>query len=318
MFKTASRTLDELTTAKADLDKVFDIVKGSSGRVNRTAFKELEQNKFEIAELIIQLLSDTVTITDPTAFLVDTIEGDIRNTYVWQEMNSALRVVNRSYGSKPLSQRLTFKEYGITTTHREIAVEIPLEEVAVGRVTASQVVDRMADAINRHRIHTILTALDAAIPSGADQTGRPGFTLRYATLTAPNLDNAIDGLLEITEGVSMFARHASIASTIRGFAGWSDVTKAEFERRGMIGSYHGAPIVTLKDTAYKTGAAELTIPSNRMWLAGAKKGAVWQTKDVSFLNWTELNQKNAVFGVGTRLEDGLLVHDPYLYRMIEV
>jgi hypothetical protein len=316
-FKTANRTLDELKTGKQNLDEMFAIVKGANGSLNRNAIRELDAKRYEIAEVVIQLINDVVTVTDPTPYLVDSIDGTFGKDYVWQELDATLRIVNRSYGTKPLSQRLTFKEYGMSTSHKELAVEIPLEEVAIGRITPSQVVDAIAETITRGRIYNILTGIDAGVTSGADHTGKVGYTRRYTGLTADNLDKALDGLLDESESPTIFGRHIALAPAIRAFTGWSQSSLATFEQRGMIGTYHGAPIVTLRDQYHKREGGHL-IPSNRVYIASGTKGAKYMTKDVSFLDWAMVDPRSSTFGMGTRLEDGLLVFDAEQYRIIEV
>lgn len=315
-FKTASRSADELKTAKAELDDMFSIVKGAGGKINQKAVQKLDSNRYEIAELILQLVRDTVLVTDPTPFLVDVVDGQLGNDYVWQELDSALRVVSRSYGSKPLSQRLVFKEYGMVTSHKEIAVEIPLEEVAVGRITASLVTDTIAEAINRYRIVNILAAIDAGVTSGADHTGKSGYNLRYTDLTQANLDKAIDGLLDEGDSPAIFGRHIALAPKIRSYTGWSADTLREFEVRGMIGQYHNATVVSLRDQYHKRESGHL-IAYNKAYIASGTKGAKFMSKDVSFLDWAMVDPRSATFGVGSRIEDGVLVFDPYQYRIIE-
>jgi hypothetical protein len=315
-FKTASRSAEEMKTASQTLDEVFSKVKGANGSVNKKAVRELEENRFEIAELIIQLLNDTMLLTDPTPYLADVVSGDISNQYVWQEPNSTLRVVSRSYGTKPVSQRLTFKEYSISTVGKEIAVEVPLEEVATGRITPSMITEAMATAMNRDKIKTLLDAIDAGIPSGNDHTGKAGYTLRYSGLTADNLDHALDGLMDDSESPVIIGRHIALAPAIRSFTGWSNETLRELEIRGMIGTYHNAPIVTMKDTV-GSRYGDHVISATKAYVACGTKGAKLMNKDVSFLNWATVDPRTSTFGVGTRLEYGVLVFDPYKYRVIE-
>lgn len=316
-FKTASRTSDELKADKQALDEMFASVKGTNGKMNRKAVQKLDADRYEIAQLVIQLINDTALLTDPTPFLVEAVDGDIRNDYIWQQPNSALRVVSRSNGTKPLSQRLTFKEFAIATSGREVACEIPLEEIASGRITASMVTDATAEAINRYKIGAVLDGLDAGVTSGADRTGVAGYTLRYTGFTAANLDKALDGLMDEGEAPTIFGRHVTLAPAIRGFAGYSQDTLRELEVRGMIGVYHNAPIVTLKDKQQRVTGTHVA-NKNRVWIASGTKGAKYMTKDVSYLDWAMVDPRSATFGVGTRLEDGLLVWDPYQYRIIEV
>lgn len=317
VFRTASRTADEMKTAKEALNDEFSIVRGANGSLNRKAVKELEDSKWELAELIIQLIDDEVAATDPTPFLAEVVSGDIRNEYIWQEVTSDLRVVTRAYGTKPTSQRLQFTEFPITTTHREVVVEIPLEEVASGRVTPQLVSEVMADTIIRFRISNLLDSLDAGVASGADRSGVAGYTLRYSGLTAANLDKAIDGIMDESEDPTIFGRHIALAPAIRGFSGYADLTQKEFDERGVIGRYHGANIVSLRDK-YSRRAGSHVIRSDRAYLASGTKGAIFMEKDVSFLDFVEIIPRTSTFTVGTRIEDGLLVWDPFQYRIIEV
>jgi len=318
VFKTASRSESELKDAKATLDNAFkEAVVGSNGKFNARGLKKLDDNRMDIAELIVQLIQDTVNVTDPLPFLVEQVEGDIKNQYVWQRPNSALKVTQRSYGSKPLSQRITFSEFSIKTTMKELAVEIPLEEVASGRVTPSMVTEQIAFTINRYRLASVLDALDTAITAVADRSGKAGFNLRYTGLTKANLDNAIDGLYD--EGVvpSIFARYTAFSPTVRNFAGWSNLSTYDHEKRGQIASYLGAPVVQLNDQFSFTTQSH-ALRNDRVYIASGKPGAKFMTKDVSFLNWAMVDQRTATFGTGVRIEDGLLVWDPYQYRIIEV
>lgn len=317
VFKTASRSDAELKDAKEELNNIFkEAVTGKNGKFNARGLDELAANRMDIAQLIVQLIQDTVNVTDPLPFLVEQVEGDIKNQYVWQRPNSALKVTNRSYGSKPLSQRITFSEFSIKTTMKELAVEIPLEEVASGRVTPSMVTDSIAFTINRYRVSSVLDALDTAITAVADRSGKAGYNLRYVGLTKANLDNAVDGLYD--EGVvpTIFSRYLNFSPTVRNFAGWSNLSVYDHEKRGQIASYLGAPVVTLIDQFSFTTQSH-NIRNDRVYIASGRPGAKFMTKDVSFLNWAMVDQRTATFGTGVRLEDGLLVWDPYQYRIIE-
>lgn len=317
IVKTASRTIESLAEAKKEMDELFGIVKGKNRKANTSAIKKIDENRFELAELVTSIIEDTVTITDPTPLLVDLIDGDIKNDYLWRELDSSLRVVNRAYGTKPLSQRLLFKEFSMQTSMKEVAVEISLEEIAAGSTTASQVTDAIASAINRYRIAAVLDGIDAGVTAVADRTGVAGYLLRYAGFTQSNLDMAIDGLLDEDATPSVMGRHVAMNPAIRGFTGWSDEVTNELNLRGVIGQYHGANVVTLRDGFSKPDNAHV-IRKDRVYLASGTKGAFWMNKDVSFLNWAVVEPRSSTFGTGVRIEDGILVWDPYRYRIIEV
>ena len=320
-FKQAKLTPTEFDSASKELDELFSTLKpvGAKKGLNPKGLKLLEDKKYEVAELIVQLINDQYLLTDPTPLLVQVEDGDIRNNYLWQTLDSNLRVVNRSYGTKPVSQRLTFKEYAISTSMKESAVEIPLEELASGRITTSLVTQQMANAIRRYRIAAVLDGINAGVTSGADRTGLAGYTLRYTGFTQANVDKAIDGLLDESETVTMFGRHTAYAPAMRAFPDFLDsgLLGDQMTTRGVIGEYHNATIVSLRDQFSKVDASHL-ISNQRVWLAASTPGAIWMQKDVSFLNWSVLDPRTATFGVGIRLEDGMLVHDPYQYRIIDL
>jgi hypothetical protein len=308
-----------MKTAAQVLDDAFSVVKGKNGKVDYKGIAKLEENKMEIAELIIQLIQDNVTVTDPTPIFVDQVQGNISDDYAWQEVRADLRVVARSYGTKPLSQRFTWKEFMMQTSHKEINCVISLEELASGRTSPAQIAALMADAINRRRIGMILDAIDAGVPTAtADHTGVTGYNLRYVGLTEANLDKAIDGLYDEGDAPAIYGRWIYLRD-IRAFTNWdtqaSNELLREFETRGMVGTYKGAPVVKLADQFSRTTQSHVISP-DKVWISGGRKGAIFMTKDVSFLDYVVIDPRSSTFEVGTRLEDGVMVWDPYCYRMI--
>jgi hypothetical protein len=229
-----------------------------------------------------------------------------------------MKVTNRAYGSKPLSQRITKTEFHMTTQNKEIAAELSLEEIAAGSITAADAIDAIAEGLVRHRVQFVLDGIDAGIPAAtADLTGVSGMTLRYASLTAGNLEKALDGLKDDGESPTIFARHVALYPAIRAFTGWSDEGLREFEVRGVTGRYQGSPIVALNDK-FSRKAQSHVIPANRVYIAGGTKGAIMAEVDMSFLNWATVDARTASFTTGVRLEEGLLVWNPYAYRIIEI
>lgn len=321
-FRKGSWSKEKIVECKTELDNLFfEAVGKGESRMNPHAVQIIDKQRVDIAETIVNLVNEEVTSINPLPFLVNEVTGDIRNQYVWQELDSSLRVVTRAYGSKPLSQRLTFKEFSMSTSMKETAVEIPLEEVFSGRQTPSLAAAEMAIAIIRFRISNTVDLIDAAVPaSTADRTGVSGYTLRYTdggALSKANLDKAIDGLQDEGEGVAVIGRHVAMFPAIRAFSGWSDEINDEIARRGVIGQYHGATIVTLTDP-YAKRTADHLIRKDRLYVAAGTKGCIYMTKPVDFLNWSFTDARTATFGTGIRLEDGILMHDAYKYRIMEV
>lgn len=319
-LKVASRTQEELKTAREKVNEIFKEAVGhdKKGRVDPRGVKRLDDDRVEIAALVVQLIEDQVALTDPTPFMVDRRSYGLGDQILFQELRGDMKVTNRAYGSKPLSQRLTKEEFHMTTQNKEIAAELSLEEIAAGSITAADAIDAIAEGLVRHRVQFVLDGIDAGIPAAtADLTGVAGFTLRYAGLTAGNLEKALDGLKDDGEAPTIFARHIALYPAIRAFTGWSDLTVRDFEQRGVTGVYQGSPIVALNDK-YSRKAQSHVIPSNRVYIAGGTKGAVMGEVDMSFLNWATVDARTATFTTGVRLEEGLLVWNPYAYRIIEI
>ena len=320
LFKTASRTASEIKNHKEELDQLFKAAVGSDkkGRIAPAGLKELENNKFEIAALVVQLIEDQVALTDPIPFMVDRNSYGLQDQILFQEWRANLKVTKRAYGTKALSQRMTKTEFAMTTSSKELSVEIPLEEIAAGATTVSDVINTMAEAVNRYRIGMVLDAIDAGVPaSTTDRTGIAGMTLRYSSLTKSNLEKALDGLKDDGEVPTIFARHTALYPAIRAFAGYSQDTLREFETRGSVGTFQGSNIVTMLDR-YSRKFSGHVIRNDRVYIAGGKKGAVMADVDMSFMNYAEVLTKDGVFATALRLEDGVLVHDPYCYRIVEI
>jgi hypothetical protein len=322
-FKKASWSDEKIQSCKDELNNLFfEAVGKGEKRMNPHAVDILHEDRIEIAETIINLINQEVTNVNPLPLLVDQVEGDIRNNYIWQELDSSLRVVTRAYGSRPLSQRLTFKEHSMKTEMRETNVEIPLEEVFSGRQTPALAASEMALAITRFRIANTVDLIDAAVPSSTnDRTGITGYTLRYVdsgNLSQANLDAAIDGLQDEGDNITVFGRHVALFPAIRSFTdNVSQDIQTDLFNRGVVAQYHGANILTLKDPYAKRSADHL-IRKDRIYVASGTKGAVYMTKPVEFLNYSFVDPKTATFGAGLRMEDGIVMHDAYRYRILEI
>ena len=319
-FKTANRTVDELTAHKNEFSKMIKEAVGGDKRgvVDPKAFDFLTANRIDVAALMVQLISDTVTLTDPTPFMVDRRQYGIGDQILFQELRGDMKVTNRAYGSKPLSQRLTKIEYPMFTQSKEIGAELPLEEIASGAMTAADAINGIAEGILRHRVQFVLDGIDAGIPAAtSDHSGIPGATLRYSGLTAANLGLALDGLKDDGDAPTIFARHGALYPAVRAFAGWSQDGIREFELRGVTGVFQGSPLVTLVDK-FSRKAGRHVIRRDRVYISGSTKGAVMAEVDMSFLNYAITDPRTATFATGLRLEEGLLVWNPYAYRIIEV
>jgi hypothetical protein len=323
-FRMGMWTAEELKTAKEELDNCFAPVREAGlkgGKIPANVYKKLEEDKFEIAELIVTVINESVVQGNMLPLIVDEVSGDWRNDYIWTELQKSLRVDLRSPGSKPLSQLpFTWSEYGMEVTQREVAVEVPLELLATGKVTASMVADVIAQGVLRDKITRVTNKISDEITAIDDRTGESGYGLRYSGLTKANLDKAIDGMADEGDGISFFGRYIKMIPTLRTIlaAEFNEEITGEVFRRGIVGDYHGARFIAIKDQFSKEWGNDHFLRSDLVWGVGARKGAIHMTQDVSFLNWSEVSSKYASFGTGFRYQDGTLVHDPYRYRVIDL
>lgn len=320
-FRQGMWTPEEFKTAKDELNNAFlPLVEAHKGKVSKpAAMRELEDNKFEIAELIVTVINEQVAVANPLPLIVDEISTDWRNDYVWTEIQKSLRIDERSPGSKPLSQLpFSWSEYGMETTQREVAVEVPLETIAKGTITASMVAEVIATGVIRERITRVTNALAAEITAIPDRTGVSGYVLRYSGFTQSNVDKAIDGLADESDSATMFGRYITLQPALRGFTGMSDLQQGVLFDKGVIGTYHNANVLAIKDQHSKVWGNVHLLRKDLVWMVGGAKGAFYMTQDLSFLDWAEISTKNASFGTGFRFIDGLLVHDPYRYRIFDV
>lgn len=315
-FKTGNWTREKLESAKQELDNIFkEAVVGPGGKFNRRSVQAIHEARFDIADLIINIVDETFLLSDPLPLLVQNTTGNLGDIELFREQSSALRMVNRAIGSKPISQRLQFKEWNIVTAQKEVAFECPLEKVAAGSITPSVVATNMAITMIRDRITTTIQAIDDAVTAVPDRTGLSGWNLRYTGMTQPNIDKAIDGVLDEADTPTVFGRHATIAPVIRDFTGFGQENLDILTARGIIGSYHGAAIVTAKDQFSKYAGSHV-IRNDRLYVASGTKGAISKTVDVGFLDYVTVDERTATFAAGRRVEYGTLVWDPYRYRVV--
>lgn len=320
-FKNASRTPEEIQLAKETIADSVNVVRGKNNTLDIKGMKKLKEMEWELGELVVEVMTDELALSDVIPLLADVRTGNFGDQHIFQEVSAAVRVTDRALGTKPGSQRIQFTEKELVTTMREVIIEVPLEQVATGRYDPAQIADIVAETIRRRKVAYFLTTLDAGIAAGADRTGKAGYTKRYTGLTEANLEKAIDGLLDEGDSPTLFGRWLALAP-IRAFPGWatkgSEAALREFETRGMVGSYLGAPIINLQDRFSKTADDTHPIPYNRLYINSGRDGAMYMEKDVSFMNFSEVLPAESVWRLGVRYEDGMLVHDEFQFRIIEI
>jgi hypothetical protein len=156
-------------------------------------------------------------------------------------------------------------------------------------------IKRMDAEINR-RVHTVLK-----------QALAPAHTTTAAGISQAAVDAAISRVQDESEsGNVVIVGRPTVVNQIAGFDGFGNETVEEIRRKGMIGVYHGADIVTLKN--YKDEDGQPYIPSNELWIMARDTGKFAFFGGLKSKEFTELD--NWYWHYLARRDTGVMVHHP--------
>lgn len=154
---------------------------------------------------------------------------------------------------------------------------------------------RMDAEVNR-RIHTVLK-----------QALAPSNTTTAAGISQAALDAAIASVQDesLTGEVAIVGR-PTVINQIAGFDGFGNETLEEIRRRGMIGVYHGANIISLKN--YKDEDGNAYMPKNELWVLARDTGKFAFFGGLKSKEFMELD--NWYWHYLARRDSGIMVHHP--------
>lgn len=162
---------------------------------------------------------------------------------------------------------------------------------------------RMDAEVNR-RIRTVLAE---AIPSGSP------YYQSAAGINKASLDAAISAVRdESSSGEIVIVGRPQVTDQITGFQGFGNETMEEIRRRGVLGTYRGATIVTLKN--YKDEDGMPFLPANELWVLSKDVGKFAFYGGLLSKEFTE--QDNWYWHYLARRDSGVLVHHPERARRI--
>lgn len=154
---------------------------------------------------------------------------------------------------------------------------------------------RMDAEINR-RIHTVLKEALA-----------PANTTTAAGISQAALDAAIAQVQDESEsGNVVIVGRPTVVNKIASFDGFGNETLEEIRRKGMIGVYHGANIITLKN--YKDEEGVPYIPNNELWVMARDTGKFAFFGGLKSKEFMELD--NWYWHYLARRDTGIMVHHP--------
>ena len=154
---------------------------------------------------------------------------------------------------------------------------------------------RMDAEINR-RIHTVLK--EALAPSN---------TTTAAGVSQASLDAAISSVQDESQsGNVVIVGRPTVVNQIASFDGFGNETMEEIRRKGMIGVYHGANILTLKN--YKDEDGTAYIPNNELWVMSTDTGKFAFFGGLKSKEFMELD--NWYWHFLARRDTGIMIHHP--------
>jgi len=157
-------------------------------------------------------------------------------------------------------------------------------------------IQRMDAEVNR-RVRTVLSE---AIPSGP-------YYVSAAGVAQASVNAAIRAVRDETKtGEVVIVGRATMVDQITDFTGFSDTTLEEIRQRGVLGTYRGAQIVSIKN--YKDEDDTAFLPANEMWILGKDAGKVAFYGGLQSKEFTELD--NWYWHYLARRDTGVLVHHP--------
>jgi hypothetical protein len=164
-------------------------------------------------------------------------------------------------------------------------------------------IQRMDAEINR-RIHTVLTE---AIPATSP------FYVATPGVSKPAVDAAIRAVRDSSRsGEVVIVGRPTMVDQITDFDGFGEETLEEIQRRGVLGQYRGATIVSLRN--YKDEEGVPYLPGNEMWIMSRDTGKFAFFGGLKSKEFMELD--NWYWHYLARRDTGVLVHHPERARRL--
>lgn len=164
-------------------------------------------------------------------------------------------------------------------------------------------IQRMDAEVNR-RVHTLLSA---AIPAGSP------YYFAAAGLSKPAVDAAIRNVRDSSRsGEVVIVGRPAMTDQITEFDGFGDETLEEIRRKGVLGTYRGAPIISLRN--FKDEENQPFIPGNELWVMARDTGKFAFYGGLQSKDFTE--QDNWYWHYLARRDSGVMLHHPERARLI--
>lgn len=162
---------------------------------------------------------------------------------------------------------------------------------------------RMDAEVNR-RVRTVLAE---AVPSGSSSY------VSAAGLSKPGLDAAISAVRDAsTRGEVVIVGRPQMTDQITNFDGFGNEAREEIRQKGVLGTYRGARILTLKN--YKDEDDQPFLPANELWVLAKDAGKFAFYGGLLSKEFSE--NDNWYWHYLARRDSGVMVHHPERVRRI--
>lgn len=293
-----------------------------NGGVSRLAAEN--RWRMEAAALVRESVIDVFSMRDPTPIFTERREGRLGDTVEFEQLINTLRVVEYAPQSHPQVFTPRKGKYTIRTAMYELAFGIPLQKILTRQHTIGEFVQMAGEAVTRHYVQLTLTAINTACAQGTtDIRGRPLRTMAAAAdVSKEEIDEALRRMYQYNTGVTIYGSRYALDPIFDAGAEMSEDAAEELRQRGVIGTYRGARLVALEDD-YNMYYQSFTNIAGIDWeklifIASGQPGAILLERDLSALEWEELDVKKAQWSTGVRFDHGILVHSPWRYHVIEL
>lgn len=319
-FRTASCSVADIDAKLASLQQGFEEILNKGGI---SALKADPVFQWKAATLMREVVTDQYAMWNPTPGFVERRTSRLGDKVEVTRIIGRNRVVKYSPGSHPLIFVPRKAKYSISTSQKEIAWGLELIKVMERQMTVADSLRYASQAMIRDDVEMVLTAIKASVTANTDLRGKVLHDDLAGAITQTPLDAALARLSSYGVGdVTIYGTKAGL-SAIYGFAGTSggDATKEELVRRGVVGTYKGARLVEFQfyntydiyDDSFQLFAG--TDLDNIVLIAAGAPGCTFMERDISALNWEELDTEKGHFRTGIRMDKGVFVHSPWLYHL---
>lgn len=321
-FRTASATVDKHKEILGKLENDFRALMSEGGI---GAVQAEPKFQFRAAQLIRQAITDEFSLSDPTPMFIEQRNARLGDSTEWETVFNPFRVVNYSPHSDPLIFTPTKAKYTITTSGYALDVGIELTKIMSRMLDMSQFASFQAQALRRHKLKLVLEAIDTACAAGVvDKRGRAVRTAAAGSDVAQQeLDDAIRRMRQYNTGLKLVGQGWALDPVMDYTkTDGGDALKDEFQRRGVLGFYRGVTLIQVNDDHSLYEDTYTTINGvdweQLLVLVANEVGAIHLERDLSPLDFQDLNAERGYFRASMRFDHGVFVHAPWRYHVIEL